>query len=46
MQLYLSHIDHVVAARNSQQGWELDLQWLQERGVALPPPLAALCGRR
>lgn len=46
VQLYLSHIDHVAAARSSQQGWGLDLQWLQERGVALPPPLAALSGRR
>ncbi|PRW60715.1 single-stranded-DNA-specific exonuclease [Chlorella sorokiniana] len=46
VQLYLAHIDHLAAARSSQQGWRLDLQWLQERGVALPPPLAALAGGR
>lgn len=43
-QLYLGHEADVAAARSAQQGWRLDLRWLQERGVALPPPLAALSG--
>ncbi len=41
-QLYLGHVADVAAARSRQQGWRLDLQWLQERGVVLPPPLEAL----
>ena len=43
VQLYAGHAAEVAPARGAQPGWRLDLRWLQERGVALPPPLAALC---
>lgn len=46
VQLYLDHASEVTAARSGQQGWGLDLRWLEERGVALPPLLAALGARR
>lgn len=42
-QLYLAHARAVQQARSAQQGWRLDLRWLRERGVAVPPALQPLC---
>jgi len=37
---YLRHVDAQRAVR-ATEGWALDLSWLADQGLALPPALAA-----